>query len=429
VSYSQLSFHLFLCLSSVLLSSSAWAQRKKAEPSISKAEPATPWKFTNQIEWYNVYKATEFKQPVPLSDQSPFNPPANQYLTDFRWTFSAEKDRWLFVVTPRVEANYAEETGGRQEFFFQDGYTQWMNPDHQIRLGVQNFQWGPAELLSPSNPIFHFDQRQRWFFYQQRGQGLARWNWNLSSNWTVSAVSEFFQSSQETFIENEKFQPSGLLKTEFRGDSGQNYLGLTGGVTPTQHPFVGEYFAYYLSDAFSFYADARQTQGDNAYRPVLQPTGFELQQTQKKSNQVQTFSAAGFRYEGRADFRIEYIFNEAGLTKTQWQQTLLALALQSPFRLANQKKFDRSGHEILGTNLLYLSLRVPDLGKSQAYAVFLRNLHSLDDNSGDVQFSLERAFGNSLTIYAEATTFYGAPDSYFGSTIDWEGLLGVKWSY
>ena len=43
-------------------------------------------------------------------------------------------------------------------------------------IGLQVFQWGPAEFLNPSNPFFHFSTQQKSLFFKEKGQFILHSN-------------------------------------------------------------------------------------------------------------------------------------------------------------------------------------------------------------------------------------------------------------
>jgi hypothetical protein len=386
-------------------------------------------KSQNTLDWYFGYKSVDLKNFSGLKVGSSMNPSPASLISDLRWSYQLQNEQWSYQLTPRLNVSSSRETKGEAELFMQDAYGQWSNSNHQLRLGIQNFQWGPAELLSPSNPIFAFDSSQRWFFYQQRGRSLAKWHWTIDKSWAFSAVSEVANNGEVPPIENENFRANALVKLETRSSSGQNYIGLIAGVTPEEKTFWGEYFAYYFTDSFSIYNDSRFVRGNSAYFPVITSTGVELQQTRSADSNYYPLAITGFRWETSTDLRLEYVYNEYGMSRSDWQQTLFSIIAPTPYQIANQKRFERNGHSIPGKNLLYLSWRVPDLGPRGIYSLHLRALRSLDDQSGNLQSALERSLGEAFTVYASAAQFYGASDSFFGSSIYYELVAGLKWSH
>jgi hypothetical protein len=385
--------------------------------------------LNNTLDWQFGLRNVNLKEFSTFKEGSDLNPSLNTAITNLRWTQQFQYQNWSYLLSPRLYATYSQDANSTGEAFMQDAYGQWSNSNHQLRLGIQNFQWGPSELLSPSNPIFAFESNQRWFFYQQRGRSLAKWHWTINKSWAFSAVAEPANNGEVPPIEGESFHSSGLIKIEFHPGSGQNYIGLTAGMTPQEAKFWGEYFAFYITDSLSVYNDTRFTQGNRAYYPVTTASGIELQQTHRADTTYSPLTVNGIRLETSTDLRLEYVYNELGMDHQEWKQSLFSIVAPTPNLVVNRKRFERSGQNIPGKNLLYLSWRIPDLGPRGVYSLHLRTLRSLDDQSGNLQAAIERGLGDAFTVYLEGAKFYGSSDSFFGGLLSYEILAGFKWTH
>ena len=47
-----------------------------------------------------------------------------------------------------------------------------MNPKLSFTAGLQTYQWGPAELINPSNPFYHFQSQQGTFGFKSKGKNI-----------------------------------------------------------------------------------------------------------------------------------------------------------------------------------------------------------------------------------------------------------------
>jgi hypothetical protein len=100
---------------------------------------------------------------------------------------------------------------------------------------------------------------------------------------------------------------------------------------------------------------------------------------------LRTTVLSGLRYSfvGGQDLRVEYLLDEAGWTDAQL--ALAERAALASLAIGARAGLDRyldPGFELLGRQLVYASLQLPDLPPGERTRVQLRYLHSLTDGSG-----------------------------------------------
>lgn len=400
------------------------------------AGSAEAWtlKWNHRLNWYN----RVLNQGVVDSDYNPDNQvgkiPDNTFETDLRPTFNWEFDNHRVKIDPRIitqvtQAEYRDEkhTTDTTEAFFNEASYQGNFGDHQIALGIQNYQWGPAEMLSPTNPIYRFQFEQRSLFFQQRGRNLVRWNWQISPEWNMVTMVEVSKNGSQLPKEDQKFSPNGLIKLERALSKSSDYIGLVVGKTPYKEAFVGEYFAMNLTDEFSIYLDARHQDGSKNFYPDENP--FLKFDEREKDGGIKTLANFGIRHEAAVDFRLEYIYNGVGLNKTDWDRAKTALTTLGPNIGENFKRFYKGGRDDLQRQHYgYTSVRIPDLGDKDQYTLFLRHFYSIADSSSSTQFQMDRITGESFNLYFEASYYNGSKDSEFGSLLKHEVSAGFRYS-
>lgn len=401
---------------------------------ISAEASAWTLKWNHRLNWYN----RVLNQGVVDSDYNPDNQvakvPDNTFETDLRPTFNWELDQHRFKIDPRIitqvtEAEYqgkAHSTDKTEAFLNEINY-QGNFGDHQIALGIQNYQWGPAEMLSPTNPIFRFQFEQRSLFFQQRGRNLVRWNWQITPEWNLVSMVEVTKNGSELPKEDQKFQPNGVVKLERALSKSSDYFGVVAGKTPYRESFVGEYFAMNFTDEFSAYFDARHQHGSKNFYPTS--NALEEFDEREEDGGIKTLANFGLRHEARVDFRLEYIYNGVGLDETDWKRARNALVTLGPNLRENFKRFYRGGRDDLQRQHYgYASLRVPDIGAKNEYTLFLRHFHSIADSSSSTQFQMDRVTAESFNLYLEASLFNGSKTSEFGSLLRHEISAGFRYS-
>ena len=118
-------------------------------------------------------------------------------------------------TNPNSTDHSSEETSDLSDLFLSSVW----NGSFATTLGLQNYQWGPAEIFSPSNPFFHFDNNQRSFFYKEKGRVLARVNWNpnpKTTNWSVVGIYEPIDNRTPYWTADKDFRPRSVIKIEYQ---------------------------------------------------------------------------------------------------------------------------------------------------------------------------------------------------------------------
>lgn len=401
----------------------------------SGAAQAWTVKWNHRLNWYNRYIN---EAPVD-SDFNPDNQvakiPDHALESDLRPTFNWELNSvHRFKVDPRVitqytraEYNGSTHTTDKTEAFMNELSYQGNFGDHQITLGIQNYQWGPAEMLSPTNPIFRFQFEQRSLFFQQRGRNLVRWNWQISPDWNLVTMVEVAKNGSQLPKEDQRFTPNGLLKLDHTLEKSSDYLGLVVGKTPYQENFVGEYFARNFTDEFSAYFDVRHQQGSKNFYPSS--NAYAEFDEREKDGGIKTLANLGVRHEARVDLRLEYIYNGVGLDDSDWKRARAAVTTLGPNTRENFKRFYRGGRDGLQRRHYgYVSARIPDLGDKNQYTLFVRHFQNLSDSSSFSQFQMDRITGESFNLYLELSYYQGSKTSEFGSLLSREISAGFRYS-
>lgn len=401
---------------------------------VSGSAEAWTLKWNHRLNWYN----RVLNQGVVESETNPDNQvaqiPKNTFESDLRPTFNWELDNQRFKLDPRLitqvtEAEYRDQKhrADKSEAFLNEASYQVNIGDHLLAFGIQNYQWGPAEMLSPTNPIFRFQFEQRSLFFQQRGRNLIRWNWQVTPAWNMVTMVEVSKNGSELPKEDQKFSPNGLIKLERALSKSSDYIGVVAGKTPYQENFVGEYFAMNFTDEFSVYFDARHQQGSKNFYPQNNP--FLEFDEREKNGGIKTLANFGLRHEAVVDFRLEYIFNGVGLNSSDWERAKDALTTLGPNTSENFKRFYRGGRDDLQRQHYgYASVRIPDLGEKDQYTLFLRHFHSIADSSSSTQFQMDRITADAFNLYFEASLFNGSKVSEFGSLLRHEVSAGLRYS-
>lgn len=347
------------------------------------------------------------------------------------------RPRWLGKAE-NTNLNGPDETKNKSQGTLQltDFYVENIWSDHLRTVsGLQVYQWGGAELLNPSNPLFHFNNNQKSAFYKEKGKLLIRTNVDYSRNWSQVFIIEPISNNESPWIASqnndgsmETFSAKGLIRTEWNSSQGLNSASFTIGKEERQKNFIGETITYSPFDGISLYADAKQSEGSLAFEPTANVFGSDSL-TAPSQNNIKQLAIIGARLEdSHFDLRFELIDNQSGWDKSQFARVVRLLKTQSPDIFLNYARFAKPGLELFSQRYYYLSLRFPNVLKKQDLNFAMRYLLSDLDGSSSLQTSLDWSATESLTGFVEAITPFGSTETDLNFTGQSSYLLGLKWN-
>jgi hypothetical protein len=387
------------------------------------AGSAAALEFRGHLEWITAAGGAS-------SRASPVNPgnrvlavPAGGAQTELRpdlrldvagaLTAVARPRLWLKVERAHTADGWqSERSEAKAEWI--EGYATWRVSDGlSLSYGLQNFQWGPAELVSPSNRIFHATGFYRDPVYVVRGRQLVRVNVSVGRAWSIVLLAEVADNGEPPFVAGEPFEEKAQAKVEYAAPGGDLYAALTAGGAQRSRGWFGEYAAVPIVAGLSAYADAVHTVGRRAWYPIDTPLGPAFAQTEMETRRLRTTALGGLRYafENGDDLRVEYLFDEAGWSDAQLglaeRAAVGALAAGNPAGVA---AYLDPGFELLGRHLLYVSLSLPDLPPAKRTRVQARYLRSLTDGSGTAFLTASHDATDSVVAFLSLSATHGPAD-------------------
>ena len=387
----------------------------------------------NSYLYYQKYQVAESS--VNPGNQI-FKSPSNELDLDLRGEIKWKIENDQIVVRPAL-INYVKdihhtsnlsENRNQSKFDLTDAfYEKYLTDELIATVGLQVYQWGPAELINPSNPIFHFNSRQKTFVYREKGQMLIRGNYSFDRQNNLVAIVEPVSNNEAEWIAEAKFEPKALIKYERSWDGTPNYLGLAAGVEEKSTPFVGEYFNFDLREGFSIYGDFKQLEKKINFAPENHGLLTDLA-PQTGESDWPSLSIVGLRFEGDFDLRFEYIYNSAGFDSDQLSSA--AQAISNPFNpnyVINLERFQNIGLELLGRQYTYLSYRITEPFKFNELNIYLRHIYSLQDYSSQTQFEFDKSVLDSLVIFGSLSGTSGRANTEFKMINDWQTAAGIRW--
>jgi len=336
------------------------------------------------------------------------------------WNYNRQK-----IKTTLTQQNYINE---KNKVDFYDLFLeQIINPKLSLTVGLQTYQWGPAELINPSNPFYHFQNQQGTFGFKSKGINMARINLDLNSGFNYVVMYEFVSNQETSWVYNQGFKPQHAMKIEKQFDNTRNMLGLVWSRSESDRESIGEYAQYEFYDGYTVYIDSVQNKNIDYYRPEY-VSGFYKMNLQREQN-WSTLLTMGARTEGDFDLRLEYIYNSLGYDQDDFAKVITAIKQSSIFLTENLKAFQNSGLELLTQHYLYISVRKNEFLSFKEFNLYLRTLNSLTDHSAVDQIEVDKGVGDYLVAYAQLSAYRGSNDTEFKLSNNYKGTIGFKLAY
>ena len=341
------------------------------------------------------------------------------------------------IARPRVQYSYGlvevdqheRDGASKTKSYLSEAFGQWTVSDElSFAYGLQSYQWGSTESLSPSNRIFHETAVQRNLLYEVRGRNIVRLNFSSGKAFSTVVMAEVKDNPEDTttFVADQAWQPKALIKSEWNWNEGADYFGLVAGGYQHGHPWVGEYFSSGLPviDGLSAFADLSHQWGGDAWYPESRdvPTDVGPQpqtsfvQSYQDSHKTLTLAAGGLKYDfiNGVILRGEYIYNQAGYTRQQFKAATAAVAARNPLQLAvlsdNIRRFLGSGLDLPGQRYAYASIHVPDLFTITDLMFDARTFYALTDHSSLSYASMDYKVGDHGTVSLASAGSTGPKD-------------------
>lgn len=361
---------------------------------------------------------------------------AGEYHLDLRGEIKWRTDEMQFVLRPRflgyqnnIEFNNQTEVEAKGELDLTDAfYEHFWTPKLFSTIGLQVYQWGPAEFINASNPLYHFNPRQKSAVYKEKGQILLRLNFSPSKESNFIFIVQPVSNNEPEWIAEDTFTPKAVLKWEKTGKVATDYFGLVAGSEEKSNLYFGEYFSYSIIEGFSLYGDLKHAQNRINYIPEVNGAMVNLVPETHSGDQWPTLAVLGARWEDSYDVRLEYIYNGMGLTASDLNYAVASISnFANPGYPQNVARFLRPGLELLGQNYLYASYRISDPFRFKDLNLYFRYIRSLQDESSQMQFEFDRALWDSFLIFSNVSFSNGNLDSEFRLLNDWQAMIGLKW--
>jgi hypothetical protein len=347
--------------------------------------------------------------------------------------------RFQLIIRPRVSGSIettradsmATENKKDATIEVTEAYLNWRPNDAiSIAYGLQNFQWGPAEMMGPSNRLFHEVGVFRDQLYSVRGKHLIRVNVSAGRQWSLVAMAELGATDEAPFRAGAAFRRAAQAKLEYSTPSGGSYVGVTAGARVGEPPWMGGYAAVTLTDSLSAYLDASVQRGSQAWYPRATGDGAAGFANDARSDGMRALALTGVRYSFSATFdaRLEYLRQDAGYTRAQ-VTTAAPLAVAQRPSPETVERWLTPGLEFLGRDLVMVSVLARDLAPAGRLDLHGRYVRSLTDGSGAGFLTASLDTTGALVLFGSLTLTHGPDLAEFTRLARAGGVVGLVWSW
>lgn len=299
-----------------------------------------------------------------------------------------------------------------------------------LQVGQQNFQWGLAELGSPSNWIFRSDRLGEYFTKSPQSRvetrDLVKVGLSVGQSLSVIALAEYEAQERER---PQVYQGRRVaMKGEFSWNDAASSIGFVlGGAERQNYPFFGEYFSLSIGDAFTFYGDASHMKGSPVVKPVLISVGdgsssqrlIAFDQPFLSSEKIEHDVILGFKYTfvNGLEMRAEGAYSSVGLTRDELSLVSELERLSSPL----VPLFFLPGVELRSESAVFLGLKRVGFGKGGRWTLLGRYFVPISDRSGG-------AFGYGEYLFSDNSVLFFSAGGYHGSAIS-QAAFPRRWSF
>ncbi len=357
---------------------------------------------------------------------------------ELRVDATLDLDRLLLSAKPRVRLTRDRwEDGPRSGESDTDEETLLLEGTARVRLhdtlfaslGRENLQWGPAQLVNPSNPFFAENGREN-PVREIAGMDFVRVVWLPTYSWTISWIAN--TGLGEGNLQGRDWHPSQALKVEYVGYEANGGVLVHGG--PDHKTSLRAYGRWTASDALLVYAEGSIQKGTDVLYPTEgpPPLGLTLDDTRSGDPALVPFTVLGASYtmELGPTFTLEYAYNGEGYDDGQADRFFDLAHGAGALIEAGLLKPDPDGaapglrllrrHYLFGQ---YLHSEIAD-----RFTVLLRWTQNLDDLSGLGTAFLEWNASDRWRLFSFTAYGSGGNRDEFGSAVRWLGLLGIELS-
>ena len=378
-----------------------------------KAKGDAPFlKFETSLDILGGIAAQNNQVSLTNPDNQILNLPTQSLDSEFKPIFKFEQSQsgltlslkpYLRLYDSQFEFKSQTQNRKLSDYGFYEAYLRWeLLKVIDLSFGKINSQWGPSELLSPSQFMFQGLLLRPEPFQSVAGQEMIQLQFTPKQNLSFCVQTELnpsgLQHTDQINAAPATSQGRILSKVDYSSRSGDFDLGVViGEQGQVQKRIIVGSFAFfnYNPDAQIYY-DVRHQRGSEKLHIASIQT---LDQPFLTSDEPFTLGVLGHRYSfsNGIEWHIEYIGSDFGQSISQREFAFKTIK-SNPNTLQLYQIFNDPVSALPGQNYIYNSLRwdSPSFLSSlfSASHIYLRSLHSIGDASAFINFALETSLSD-----------------------------------
>ncbi len=393
-----------LIISAVLISSSAWGASKKS---------LLEWDFKTDILAGAFFQTNN--ENIGNPGNTVLNSPTQSFDSEIRPYIKIESSSfnvWA-VIKPKIRLQQTEyeiltEKAAQKlaDYGFWEAYLRWeVIKNVEMAAGIINAQWGPSDLISPSQFMFPELMMRPEPFQMTQGLELAQIQWVPNQEITVTLMTElepFQWEHKDSFPRTERTsQKRSLFRAEYSTESGAFALGFVVGQRETDknRTQYGGYSFWNYSQEGQIYFDLSAQQGHG--RLSINDAGT----VERRFADDSSFFAIGlignrYTFSNGLEWKLEYIHNAFGLAEIDRLNTFDWIR-SNPLNTAYLAVLHDTTSPFPGQSYLYNSLRWDNPpGLSALFSTsyfFIKDIYSITDGSQLLNIGVETSLTDSLS--------------------------------
>jgi hypothetical protein len=349
-------------------------------------------------------------------------------------------------VKPRMRLEYSfwQEGNRRGESEWADDWyiNEWLArlkllQNLFVSYGRENLQWGPSYLFSPSNPFFQ-DNGRRNPYLEVPGMDFGRVVWIPGSAWTISFIANTGEGRNKIIGPN-LFEKTYAIKVDYTGR--ENYASAILSYREGSKISVGFFGGWTVSDAILLYGEGVVKQGSESLYPQQDnsPFGASMRALHRDDHAIKPVVLIGgsYTFGTNGTLTLEYTYYNPGYGKTE-ADTYFRLRSTAAEAIRSGGLFSGLGHMTLGqtanTGLRFLRRNYAMLQYTQTNIknkidLTVRWTQNLDDGSGQGTGLVTYYLGKHMELFTVGTVMEGSKNSEFRSIVDYQWMIGLKYTF
>ena len=272
---------------------------------------------------------------------------------------------------------------------------------------------------------------------------FGRLVWIPKSSWTLSFIANTDEGQNKPNGPNRylipppiPFEKAYSLKVDYTGR--ENYGSVILSYREDSEYLLGFFGGWTISDAVLLYGEGVVAKGNEAL--YAQPGGSPLGGSMQKLHQNDIYSilliGGSYTFERKGTLTLEYAYNGPGYSQAEADQ-YYALRRNAAGAFESGGLISGLGQQVLGQTAItglrllrknYALLQYTQTNILNAMDLTLRWTQNLDDGSFQITQVVGYSLGNHWELFSVGTVNGGDGDSEFRSLLNYQWMIGVKYT-